>query len=70
MVDKNILDCCHIPINPKSDWESGKIPQEASPLFWVRSTDMWDFDEQLEDEDVDTLGDRQNSSGGFSDREK
>lgn len=31
---------------------------------------MWDFDEQLEEEEVDTLGERQNSSGGFSDREK
>lgn len=31
---------------------------------------MWDFDEQLEEEVVEALGERQNSSGGFSVREK
>lgn len=39
-----------------------------SPLFCVRSTEM--CEEEQEEEEVEASGERQNSSGGFSVREK
>lgn len=50
----------------------GAKAQTTAPLFAVRSTEMWDCeDEKQEDEvDVEASGERQNSSGGFSVREK
>lgn len=46
--------------------------QTTSPLFCVRSTEMWDCEEeeQEDEDDVEASGERQNSSGGFSVREK
>lgn len=60
-MDDDLLDLCAT---------AQPTPTSGPPLFCVRSTDMWDLVEQLEEEDVEALGERQNSSGGFSVREK
>ena len=49
----------------------GRRAATFSPLFCVRSTEMCDCeDEEQEEDEVDASGDRQNSSGGLSVREK
>lgn len=41
-----------------------------SPLFLVRSTEMWECEEEPEEEEDEASGERQNSSGGLSVMEK